>query len=157
MPIGNSGTIDEREHEQIDSELCYSPSLEAAVKLILGDPAFVGERETPSFKFIRAARIAQRQCSSRVSDSRDAYRGEEQHGPLALGPVGLGQIPDIVRTRIKKRSLAVHLQGGDKGVTLRTVAWSTWSSAQVGREVSVAARSSRGWPIVEPVANAGRN
>jgi hypothetical protein len=36
MPIGNSGTIDEREHEQIDSELCYSPSLEAAVKLILG-------------------------------------------------------------------------------------------------------------------------
>jgi len=40
----------------------------------------------------------------------------------------------------------VHLQGGDKGVTLRTVAWSTWSSAQVGREVSVAARSSRGWP-----------
>jgi hypothetical protein len=57
MPIGNSGTIDEREHEQIDSELCYSPSLEAAVKLILGDPAFVGERETPSFKFIRAARF----------------------------------------------------------------------------------------------------
>src|SRR4029077_1549462 len=91
-------------------------------------------------------RIPQRQCSSRVSDSRDAYRGEEQHGPLALGPVGLGHIPDIVRTRIKKRSLAVHLQGGDKGVTLRTVAWSTWSSAQVGREVSVAARSSRGWP-----------
>ena len=116
------------------------------MKLILGDPAFVSERETPSFKFIRAARIPQRQCSSRVSDSRDAYRGEEQHGPLALGPVGLGHIPDIVRTRIKKRSLAVHLQGGDKGVTLRTVAWSTWSSAQVGREVSVAARSSRGWP-----------
>jgi hypothetical protein len=57
MPIGNSGTIDEREHEKIDSELCYSPSLEAAVKLILGDPAFVGERETPSFKFIRAARF----------------------------------------------------------------------------------------------------
>jgi hypothetical protein len=57
MPIGNSGTIDEREHEKIDSELCYFPSLEAAVKLILGDPAFVGERETPSFKFIRAARF----------------------------------------------------------------------------------------------------
>jgi hypothetical protein len=57
MPIGNAGTFDEREHEQIDSQLCYSPSLEAAVKLILGDPAFVGERETPSFKFIRAARF----------------------------------------------------------------------------------------------------
>ena len=57
MPIGNSGPIDEREHELIASELCYSPSLEAAVKLILGDPAFVGERETPSFKFIRAARF----------------------------------------------------------------------------------------------------
>jgi hypothetical protein len=57
MPIGNSGTFDEREHEQIDSELCYSPSLEAAVKLILGDPAFVGEQETASFKFIRAARF----------------------------------------------------------------------------------------------------
>jgi hypothetical protein len=57
MPIGNSGTIDEREHDKIDSELSYSPSLEAAVKLILGDPAFVGERETPSFKFIRAAKF----------------------------------------------------------------------------------------------------
>jgi hypothetical protein len=57
MPIGNSGTIDEREHDKIDSELSYSPSLKAAVKLILGDPAFVGERETLSFKFIRAARF----------------------------------------------------------------------------------------------------
>ena len=57
MPIGNSGTIDETEHEQIDSEPSYSPSLEAAVKLILGDAAFVGEQETPSFKFIRAARF----------------------------------------------------------------------------------------------------
>ena len=57
MPIGNSGTIDEREHEQIDSELCYSPSLEAAVNLILGDPAFVGDRATPTFKLLRAARF----------------------------------------------------------------------------------------------------
>jgi hypothetical protein len=57
MPIENSGTIDERGHDKIDSELSYSPSLEAAVKLILADPAFVGEQETPSFKFIRAARF----------------------------------------------------------------------------------------------------
>ena len=57
MPIGNSGAIDERENSKIDSELSYSPSLEVALNLILGDPAFVGERETPSFKFIRAARF----------------------------------------------------------------------------------------------------
>ena len=57
MPIGNSAAIDEREHDKIDWELSYSPSLEAAVKLILRDPAFVGERQTPSFKFIRAARF----------------------------------------------------------------------------------------------------
>jgi hypothetical protein len=57
MPNGNSGTIDERERDKIDWELCYSPSLEAAVKLILRDPAFVDERETPSFKFIWAARF----------------------------------------------------------------------------------------------------
>jgi hypothetical protein len=52
-----SGTTDEREHDKIDSELSYSPSLERALNLILGDPAFVGERETSSFKFIRAARF----------------------------------------------------------------------------------------------------
>ena len=57
MPIGNSGTIDETEHEQIDSEPSYSPSLEAAVNLILGDPAFVGGRATPTFKLLRAARF----------------------------------------------------------------------------------------------------
>jgi len=49
MRIGNSDTIAEREHENIDSELSYSPRLGAALKLILGDPAFVGERETFSF------------------------------------------------------------------------------------------------------------
>jgi hypothetical protein len=52
-----SGRVDEREHDKIDSELPYSPSLERALNLILGDPAFVGERETSSFKFIRAARF----------------------------------------------------------------------------------------------------
>jgi hypothetical protein len=57
MRIEHSGTIDQREHDNVDSELTYSPSLEAAVKLILGDPAFVGELETSSFKFIRAARF----------------------------------------------------------------------------------------------------
>ena len=53
MRIGNSDTIAEREHEKIDSELSYSPRLGAALKVILGDPAFVGEQETFSFKFLR--------------------------------------------------------------------------------------------------------
>ena len=57
MRIGNSDTIAEREHEKIDSELSYSPRLGAALKVILGNPAFVSERETFSFKFIRAARF----------------------------------------------------------------------------------------------------
>ena len=57
MRIGNSDTIAEREYDKIDSELSYSPRLGAALKIILGDPTFVGERETPSFKFIRAARF----------------------------------------------------------------------------------------------------
>ena len=57
MPIGNSGTIDERELDKIDSELSYSPSLGTAVKLILRDPSFMGEQETFSFKFIRVARF----------------------------------------------------------------------------------------------------
>src|SRR5208283_255870 len=57
MPIGNSGTIDERELDKIDSELSYSQSLGTAVKLILRDPAFMGEQETFSFKFIRVARF----------------------------------------------------------------------------------------------------
>jgi hypothetical protein len=57
MLLGNSGTIDEKEHDKIDSELSYSPSLEAAMNPVLGHPAFVGERATPSFKFIRAARF----------------------------------------------------------------------------------------------------
>ena len=54
MPIGNSGTIDKWEH---DSKLGYPPSLEAAMKLILGDPAFVSVLETPSLQFIRAGRF----------------------------------------------------------------------------------------------------
>jgi hypothetical protein len=57
MPFGNSGTIREREHDKIDSRLPYSPSLDAAMQLVLADPAFVGEQQTPSFKFIRAARF----------------------------------------------------------------------------------------------------
>jgi len=57
MLLGNSGTIDEKEYTKIDSELSYSPSLEAAMNLILEHPAFVGERATPSFKFISAARF----------------------------------------------------------------------------------------------------
>jgi hypothetical protein len=57
MLLGNSGTIDESGYTKIDSGLSYSPSLEAAMNRVLGDLAFVGERETPSFKFIRAARF----------------------------------------------------------------------------------------------------
>jgi hypothetical protein len=57
MPIGNSGTVYERELDKIDSELSYSPTLGTAAKLILRDPAFMGERETFSFKFIRVARF----------------------------------------------------------------------------------------------------
>jgi hypothetical protein len=57
MLLGNSGTIDESGHAKIDSELSYSPSLEAAMNQILGHPAFVADRATPSFKFISAARF----------------------------------------------------------------------------------------------------
>jgi hypothetical protein len=57
MRIGNADTNAKREHEKIDSELSYSPRLGAALKLILRDSAFVDERETFSFKFIRAARF----------------------------------------------------------------------------------------------------
>ena len=55
MLIAN--TIDGREHEKIHSGLSYSPSLEAAMQMILADPAFAGEPETSSLKFIRAARF----------------------------------------------------------------------------------------------------
>jgi hypothetical protein len=57
MLIGNHRTIDATEHDNINSRLSYSPSLEAAVQLILADPAFVGALETHSFQFIRAARF----------------------------------------------------------------------------------------------------
>ena len=53
----SSDTIDEQDRDTNNSELSYSPSLEVALKVILRDPAFVGELETPSFKFMRAARF----------------------------------------------------------------------------------------------------
>jgi hypothetical protein len=53
----NVGIIDEENHDKIDSRLSYSPSLEAAVNLLLGDSAFAGDRGTPSFEFLRAARF----------------------------------------------------------------------------------------------------
>ena len=56
------GIIGERKRDQIDSELSYSPRLEAAVNLILGDPAFMGDKGTPSFKFLRAARFLKSQA-----------------------------------------------------------------------------------------------
>jgi hypothetical protein len=46
----NIGVIDKGKRDKIDSRLSYSPSLEAAVNLILGDPAFVGDRATPSLR-----------------------------------------------------------------------------------------------------------
>jgi hypothetical protein len=57
MLSANSAIIDQTDRETFHSELSYSPTLDAALKLILGDPAFVGEAETPSFKFLRAARF----------------------------------------------------------------------------------------------------
>ena len=53
----NVGVIDKGKRDKIGSRLSYSPSLEAAVNLILGDPAFVGDRATPTFKLLRAARF----------------------------------------------------------------------------------------------------
>jgi hypothetical protein len=53
----NIGVIDEGKRDKIDFRLSYSPSLEAAVNLILGDPAFVGDRATPTLKLLRAARF----------------------------------------------------------------------------------------------------
>jgi hypothetical protein len=57
MRTWSSDTIDERDRDTNNSELSYSPSLELALKVILRHPVFVGELETPSFKFIRAARF----------------------------------------------------------------------------------------------------
>lgn len=91
LGIRNSDAIGERQVEKIDSELSYSPSLGTAVKLILENSAFAGERETPSFKFIRAARFLKNNAPwscgprlpsgsayrrSRVSDPRDGYRDD---------------------------------------------------------------------------------
>jgi hypothetical protein len=52
FPTNNPGTKDRR-----PAPLSYSSSLEAALQLILADPAFLSDTETPSFKFIRAARF----------------------------------------------------------------------------------------------------
>ena len=92
-----AGTTDERELDKIDSVLSYSSSLRTAVRLVLKEPAFFGEPKTFSFKFIRVAKFLKDNAPSRVSDSRDGYRREEQHGPLALGPVGLGILLPVFR------------------------------------------------------------
>jgi hypothetical protein len=57
MRTWGSDTIAEQGRDTNNSELSYSPSLEIALKVILRDPAFVGELETASCKFIRAARF----------------------------------------------------------------------------------------------------
>ena len=51
-PSNDSGTND-----QSSPPLSYSPSLEAAMQLILADPTIRSDTETPSLKFIRAARF----------------------------------------------------------------------------------------------------
>jgi hypothetical protein len=53
----NSPSNHPRTNNQRPPALSYSPSLEAAVQLILTDPAFLGDTETSSFKFMRAARF----------------------------------------------------------------------------------------------------
>jgi hypothetical protein len=55
--MGIRNTIKESELDKIRSVLSYSPSLLAAVKLILDYPIFVDEQGTFSFKFIRVARF----------------------------------------------------------------------------------------------------
>ena len=52
-----SNTITERELDKMGSILSYSPSLLAAVKLILEYPTFVDEQGTFSSNFIRVARF----------------------------------------------------------------------------------------------------
>jgi len=47
MPIGNDDTFGERELDKIDSELFYSPSLDAVLKLILGDAPISAGAELP--------------------------------------------------------------------------------------------------------------
>ena len=57
-PFGvRAGTNDERELDNIDSVLSYSSSLRTAVRLVLREAAFFGERKTFSFKFITVARF----------------------------------------------------------------------------------------------------
>jgi hypothetical protein len=57
MPATNSLSNDSRTNDQSSSPLSYSPSLEAAMQLILADPTFLSDTETSSLKFIRAARF----------------------------------------------------------------------------------------------------
>lgn len=57
MFIANSTPIDHRKPDNVHPGFSYSPSLAAAVQLILADPAFQSDLETTSFKFIRAARF----------------------------------------------------------------------------------------------------
>jgi hypothetical protein len=85
MPIGNFGTIDEKEFAKIDSELSYSSTLGTAVKLLLRDPAFVGEQDGFPFKFIRAARFLKanaphvfriREMGSEAKNSMDRWLWE---------------------------------------------------------------------------------
>ena len=48
------------EWARIDTEISYSPGLETAFKLILEDPAISGSPDRPSFLFIRAAEIPEK-------------------------------------------------------------------------------------------------
>ena len=57
MQIENSGSVYKRELSKLASDLSYSASLGMAMKLVLSDAAFVGDPESFSRKFIRAARF----------------------------------------------------------------------------------------------------
>ena len=68
---------------RMDSEISYSPNLEAAFKLILEDPAISGSLERPSLIFIRAARFLKRNAPH-LFQIRDPHTAplvyEEQSG-----------------------------------------------------------------------------
>ncbi len=57
MPTTNSPANNSRTNDQSSALLSYSPSLEAAMQLVLADPIFLSQTETSSLKFIKAARF----------------------------------------------------------------------------------------------------
>jgi hypothetical protein len=72
------------------------------VKLILGEPAFVGERETPSFKFIRAARFLKKEFLRLFHQSVAPSFSTPPVGGVTLGSIfawdllGFGRVEKLV-------------------------------------------------------------